>query len=191
MNKKETLFCKNRKQWRKWLEKNHDTKTDIWLIYYKKHVKKQSILYEEAVEEATCFGWIDSKVNRIDDERFMQKYTPRNPKSVWSKLNKERAQRMIKQGSMTSAGCESIEQAKKSGRWQKAYTSRKKLALPEEIRKALQKNKRAWENFTSFANTYQNMYIGWILEAKREEIRKRRIKEVVKRSALNKKAGIE
>ena len=165
--------------------------TAIWLIYYKKHVNKQSILYEEAVEEAICFGWIDSQVNRIDDKRFMQKYTPRKPGSVWSMINKERAQRMIKKGSMTSAGSESIAQAKKSGWWQKAYTSRKKLSIPEELKKTLQKNKKAWENFTNFANTYQNMYIGWVLDAKREETRKRRIKDVVKRSALNKKAGIE
>ena len=100
----ETLFFTNRQDWRKWLEKNYEDKKEIWLIYYKKHTKKPTIHYEDAVEEALCFGWIDSTVKRIDEEKHAQRYTPRNLKSVWSKQNINRVKKMIKEGKMTNLG---------------------------------------------------------------------------------------
>jgi uncharacterized protein YdeI (YjbR/CyaY-like superfamily) len=186
----EGRHCRNRSEWRKWLQRNHDKKDEIWLVYYKKHTGKPSVTHAEAVEEALCFGWIDSRVNRLDEERYRQKYTPRKSKSVWSKINKDAAERLIREGKMTPAGMEKINEAKKDGRWAKAYTSRKRMRMPSDLKKALTSNKKAWKNFSNFAKSYQNMYIGWVTSAKMRETREKRIREVVKRSAQNKKSGI-
>lgn len=183
-------YFRNRSQWRRWLQRNHDVKDEVLLIYYKKHTGKSSVTHAEAVEEALCFGWIDSRVNRLDDERYMQRYTPRKRRSVWSKINKDAAERMIREGKMTPAGMKKIIEAKKDGRWAKAYTSRKRMRMPSDLKKALTSNKKAWKNFSNFANSYKNMYIGWVTSAKRKETREKRIREVVKRSAMNKKSGI-
>jgi len=194
MNPKNSIYFKSRSEWRAWLKKNHSKGTsvdrEVWLIYYKKHTGKPSIPYNDAVEEALCFGWIDTTVKRIDDERYMQKFTPRNKNSIWSTLNKERAEKMIKEKKMTKAGLEKIKDAKKNGKWAEAYTSRKQLPLPSDLKIALMKDKTAWTNFKSFASSYQNIYIGWIMNAKREATRKRRIKVVVQRAASNQKPGM-
>ena len=113
----ERYYARDRKEWRKWLEKNHDTSPGVWLIYHKKCSDEPCVSYDEAVEEALSFGWIDSKVNKLDDERYMQVFTPRKPKSIWSKLNKQRVKKLIEQGLMTSAGLEKIEAAKEDGSW--------------------------------------------------------------------------
>ena len=109
-----TLYVKNRDKWRQWLESNAAIEKDIWLIYYKKHTKKPTIAYPDAVEEALCFGWIDSTVKRIDEERYMQWFLPRKKTSKWSFLNKERAERMIKQNKMTEQGMKLIDEAKEN-----------------------------------------------------------------------------
>jgi uncharacterized protein YdeI (YjbR/CyaY-like superfamily) len=181
----------NRNDWRKWLEINHSKEDGLWLIHYKKKSNKKSVRHPDAVEEALCFGWIDSKLKRIDDERYILRYTPRKPKSVWSKINKDAAEKMIKLGKMTDAGLEKINIAKKQGLWDTAYTNLKRDRLPSDLKKALFKNKTAWNNFNNFANSYRNMYIGWVNGAKTDITRIKRIKEVVKRSSENKKPGIE
>ena len=114
-SKYKTLYVKDRDEWRKWLENNYDSENEIWLIYYKKHSDKIRIPYDDAVEEALCFGWIDSLVKSIDDEKYMQKYTPRKKNSVWSEYNVKRCEKMIKEGKMTNAGSKLIEEAKKNG----------------------------------------------------------------------------
>ena len=111
-----TLYITNRVDWRAWLERNNDTEKEVWLIYYKKHTGKPRIPYDDAVEEALCFGWIDSTVKRVDDEKFAQKFTPRKNKSNWSDLNKKRAKKMIREGRMTKAGLTKIEEAKRNGK---------------------------------------------------------------------------
>ena len=182
-----SLYFKNRKEWRKWLKDNHRKEKEIWLVYYKKHTGKPSVSHEEAVEEALCFGWIDSRVNSIDKERFKQKYTPRKENSVWSLINKRAAEKMIREGKMTKAGLEKIKEAKENGKWSDAYTSKIGDPLPAYLKKALMKNKIAWQNFKNFANSYRNMYIGWVTGAKTKETREKRIREVVKRAEQNKK----
>lgn len=177
-------------QWRKWLEQNHDSQKDVWLIHYKKDSGERSVSYNDALEEALCFGWIDSIMKSIDDEKFILKYSPRKTKSVWSKLNKEKAEKLIKLGRMTDAGLIKIEEAKKNGFWDNAYTNKDRDEIPEDLNKALLQNKDAWNKFHNFANSYWNMYIGWVNSAKTKETRKRRIAEVIKRSSLNKKPGI-
>lgn len=185
------LYFKNKNQWRKWLEINHNNFKEVWLIHYKKPSVKKSINHFEAVEEALCFGWIDSKLKKIDNEKFILKYSPRKPKSVWSKINKEKAEELIASGKMTQAGIEKIEEAKKHGLWEVAYTNLIKDKIPSDLKKSLSENEIAWNNFKNFANSYRNMYIGWVKSSKTEATRKSRISEVVKRASLNKKPGIE
>jgi len=188
---KKALLFKNRKEWRSWLEKNHMKLDEVWLIHYKKSSSKKNLTHFDAVEEAICFGWIDSKLKKIDEERFILRYSPRKPRSVWSKINKENAEKMISLGKMMPVGFEKIEEAKKQGYWDTAYTNLEKERMPSDLKKALIMNKTAWNNFQHFANSYRNMYIGWVKNAKTDETRKKRISEVVKRSLNNKKPGIE
>ncbi len=185
------LLFYNKLQWRLWLEKNHHKEKDAWLVHYKKNSDKRSISYNNAVEEALCFGWIDSKMKSIDSEKFILKYSPRKTKSIWSKLNKEKAEKLIELGQMTNVGMVKIEEAKKNGLWDAAYTNRERDGIPEDLSKALSHNKDAWNNFHNFANSYWNMYIGWVKNAKTSRTRKQRINKVVERSALNKKPGTE
>jgi len=184
------LLFPNRMQWREWLEQHHAKEKAVWLIHHKKGSDRGSIIYNDALEEALCFGWIDSIMKSIDDEKFILKYTPRKTKSIWSKLNKEKAEKLIKLGKMTDAGLIKIEEAKKNGLWDAAYTNKARDEMPEDLKKSLLQNKETWNNFNNFANSYWNMYIGWVNSAKTEKTRQLRIAEVVKRSALNKKPGI-
>lgn len=184
------LLFKTRADWRAWLHHNHHTKTEVWLIHYKKPYHDHSISHLEAVEDAICYGWIDSKLKRLDDHRFILRYTPRKPTSVWSQINKDTAERMIAQRKMTDAGLTTIENAKKHRTWNKSYTNIKKERLPTDLKTALQTDPTAWTNFQTYANTYRNMYIGWINNAKTPATRHKRIMDVVKRSHHNKKPGI-
>ena len=182
---------KNRAEFRKWLEKNHVKQTELWILFYKVHTNKKCVRYAEAVEEALCFGWIDGIVKRIDDERNAQRYTPRKAKSIWSKVNKERAKRMIDAGKMTDAGLVKIKEAKKSGWWQNAYTtSRGDYEMSEEMKKVLMSDKEAWKNFQNFGKSYQNTYIFWVNYAKREETKKKRIQLVLERAKKNIPPGL-
>jgi len=188
--KSDQLYVKSREEWREWLKKNYNKRNEIWLIYYKKHTGKPRIPYDDAVEEALCYGWIDSTVKRIDEEIFIQKFTPRNKNSVWSKLNKQRVEKMIKAGRMRKAGLERVDDAKKNGEWDAAYATKDAVEMPQELERALNKNKKAKENFDNFAPSYRRNYIGWVSSAKRQETIDRRIKEVVKRAEKNIKPGM-
>jgi uncharacterized protein YdeI (YjbR/CyaY-like superfamily) len=185
------LYVINRDEWREWLIRNHDTKKEVWLIYYKKHAGKASIPYADSVEEALCFGWIDSIIKRIDDEKFVRKFTPRNAASRWSEANRERARKMIKEGKMTEAGLAKIEEAKKNGEWFKIAPIRKELAIPPYIIETLAKNKKAIYNFNNLAKSYKRQYIGWITSAKRKENRRKRLAEVIKLLEKNEKLGMK
>jgi uncharacterized protein YdeI (YjbR/CyaY-like superfamily) len=191
MEQERACYFRNRYQWNQWLLKNHNTAHEIWLLHFKKSSGRTGITYDEAVEEAICFGWIDGKLKSIDKERFVLRYSPRKARSVWSKLNKERAEKLIKMAKMTDAGLLKIEEAKRNGYWDVAYSNKKRDELPDDLREALLKETNAWSNFNAFANSYRNTYIGWMVSAKTEKTRKRRITEIVKRSLLNKKPGIE
>jgi uncharacterized protein YdeI (YjbR/CyaY-like superfamily) len=181
----------DRNAWRKWLERNHAKEKEALLIHYRKDSGKTSLNHFDAVEEALCFGWIDSILKRVDDERFVLKYTPRKPNSIWSKVNRDKAEQLIKAGKMTKAGLAKIEEAKKNGNWDNAYTSLIKDTLPDDLKQALLKNEKAWWNFQKFAATYRNMYIGWVNSAKTEATRRKRIAEVVYRSEKKIKPGID
>ena len=183
----EALFFRDRVDWRNWLEKNHERENQVWMIHYRKHSSKRGVTLEEAVEEAICFGWIDGKLKKIDDGKYALRYSPRKANSVWSQINRERAERLIESGRMTESGLVKIEDAKKFGHWFNAYTNKDKERMPSDLRKALVKDYRAWGNFQNFANTYRNMYIGWVNGAKTDITRKKRIDKVVEQSLQNKK----
>jgi uncharacterized protein YdeI (YjbR/CyaY-like superfamily) len=137
------LYVKNRTAWRNWLSKNFDRNNGVWLVFYKKQTGMPAIDYDDAVEEALCFGWIDSTIKRLDDEKYVRKFTPRKNGSNWSDLNKKRVAKLIKSGLMTDAGLALIAQAKKSGQWQKPDRPNIPLELPAELETALAKNKKA------------------------------------------------
>jgi uncharacterized protein YdeI (YjbR/CyaY-like superfamily) len=184
------LHFRNSSEWHHWLSQHHDVEKEAWLIINKKHSSKAGIGHDKALEEALCFGWIDGILRSVDGDSFALRFSPRKAKSAWSKINKEKAELLIAQGRMTNAGSAKIEEAKKNGLWEDAYTNRKKGMIPTDLVSALSANRVAWANFHGFANSYRNMYIGWVAGAKTNETRKRRIAEVVKRSILNKKPGI-
>ena len=189
-----SFYAKDRKTWRKWLEKNHATSAEIWLIYYKKSSGKSRVPYDDAVEEALCFGWIDSTMKSLDEERFIQRFTPRKPKSGWSGPNKTRIKRVIEKGLMTKAGLEKIEIAKKNGSWEsldKIYAPAEQLKIPDDLEKAFTKNKKAKTNFENFAIFTRRQFLSWINSAKRAETRKARIKHAVLMSAANKRPSIK
>jgi uncharacterized protein YdeI (YjbR/CyaY-like superfamily) len=187
MNTDEPLLFRNAQEWRKWLEENNDSAQEAWLVHYKKNSDKVSVSLNEAVEEALCFGWIDGKLKSLDKERFILRYSPRKANSVWSKINKDKVEQLIAQGRMTKSGSAKVEEAKKNGLWEVAYTNKRREEIPVDLEAALLVNKIAWLNFNKFANSYRNMYVGWVNNAKTEETRKKRVIEVVRRSALNKK----
>jgi uncharacterized protein YdeI (YjbR/CyaY-like superfamily) len=186
----ETFHARDRRAWRAWLSKHHARKSEIWLLLYKKHVDKPSVRYDEAVEEALCFGWIDGILKRIDDEQHVVRFSPRQPGSGWSESNKRRVRAMVKAGKMTEAGLALVQAAKKSGAWARAAERSKPLEVPADLRRALARNRRAQRNFDEFAPGYQRDYVHWVLAAKRDDTRRRRIREVVRRSAQNKKPGM-
>ena len=146
-----TLDIRTRAAWRRWLAKNYAKETAIWLVFHKKHTGIDSVPYEDSVEEALCFGWIDSLIKQLDGERYARKYTPRKAASVWSQSNKARAEKMIREGRMTAAGLALINHAKSSGEWEQERTPPKLTVneIPRELRTALMKNRQAAKNFAA------------------------------------------
>jgi uncharacterized protein YdeI (YjbR/CyaY-like superfamily) len=180
----EFYFC-DRQAWRDWLITNHQTSPGIWLVYYKVKSGKPSIRYSDAVKEALCFGWIDSKVNSLDTERYKQVFTPRKPKSVWSKLNKQYIEELIEQGLMTEAGLKKIEAAKQDGSWV-TLDEIEALVIPLDLEAALATNEVAYQHFVSFSNSTKKNILAWIGSAKRSETRLKRIEQTVELAAQNK-----
>lgn len=184
-NQLKTFYATNRQEWREWLEKNHHNSLGVWLIYYKVKNGKPSVRYSEAVKEALCFGWIDSKVKSLDAERYMQIFTPRRPKSVWSKLNKQYIEELIAQNLMTSFGLEKIEAAKIDGSWN-TLDAIEDLIIPVDLKQALVANKTAYGYFEKFSNSNKKNILFWIDSAKRPETRLKRIEQTVNSAADNK-----
>ena len=184
-NQLESFQAKDRKEWREWLEKNHHTSLGVWLIYYKVKSGKPSVQYSEAVKEALCFGWIDSKVKSLDAERYMQIFTPRKQKSVWSKLNKQYIEELIEQGLMTEAGLVKIEAAKQDGSWN-TLDAIEELIIPVDLKQALEANETANKYFEKFSNSSKKNILFWIESAKRPETRLKRIEQTISSVAQNK-----
>ena len=179
---------KSRAEWRKWLEENHTRTEGVWLVMYKKGTGKPRVDYAEAVEEALCFGWIDSKGNKLDDERSMLWMAPRKSKTGWSKLNKERIEKLIKAKLMTPAGLAKINAAKKDGTWN-ALDAIEALEIPPDLAKVFSENKTAKEYFDAFPRSAKRAILEWIASAKRTETRANRIEETVTKAEKNIRAN--
>jgi uncharacterized protein YdeI (YjbR/CyaY-like superfamily) len=165
--------------WKHWLAQNHSTSTGVWLRFYKKASGKLTITYAQALDEALCYGWIDGQTKIFDKESYLQKFTPRRSKSIWSKKNIEHINRLVKEGRMQQAGIRQAEAAKSDGRWAKAYDSPANMTFPEDFMSELSKNKKALAFFQSLnkANKYA---IGWRLQtAKKTETRLKRMKIIL------------
>ncbi|HKV29072.1 MAG TPA: YdeI/OmpD-associated family protein [Candidatus Acidoferrales bacterium] len=176
-----TLLAKDRRRWRAWLRKNHSKRSEIWLVYYKKDSGKPRIPYEDAVEEALCFGWIDGKTQRIDDERYAQRFTPRRPRSSWNRANIERAERLIADGKMAAAGLTAFHSD------QRHDTPVMPAEMPGELEAKFRKHSTAWRNFKNFPPYYRRMTSGWVASAKKEATRLARLSKLIEFSARNKR----
>jgi uncharacterized protein YdeI (YjbR/CyaY-like superfamily) len=174
-------------KWHAWLLKNHASQQGIELRLFKKDSGIKSITYAEAVDEALCFGWIDGIKKKYDEKSWIQKFTPRRPKSLWSKTNRENIARLIKEKRMQPAGLKEVEAAKKDGRWEAAYDSPKNMEVPADFLKELKKNKKAYEFFKTLNKS--NIYaIAWRLQtAKKPETREKRLKILIEMMKDNKK----
>jgi uncharacterized protein YdeI (YjbR/CyaY-like superfamily) len=178
----ETYCPKSQADWRKWLEKNHKLKQSIWLIYYKASSKVHSLSWSEAVDEALCFGWIDSTKKTIDQERYMQYFSRRKPNSTWSRINKEKVAKLIQTNQMTKAGFDCIEIAKQNGSWT-ILDKVEALIVPEDLQEELSNHKGAKQFFDSQSNSVKKGLLYWVVSAKRKETRHRRILEIAENAS--------
>lgn len=185
------LYVKNRAAWRQWLAKNHRNSDGVWLVFYKKHSTKPTLQYHEAVEEALCFGWIDSIIKRRDEDSYTRKITPRKPNSRWSQLNKERVHRLTAQGLMCESGLGKVAAAKKSGLWNESSAPQISLEIPSELKKALAKNKKAKKFFDQLAPSYRKQFIAWIAVAQRQGTKDRRVDETIALLEQGKRLGLK
>ena len=176
-----TIYVTNRNDWRSWLQKNHNKEKEIWLIYYRKSSGKPRIPYNDAVEEALCYGWIDSIVKSVDQEKFAQRFTPRRPGSCVSEMNKERVRRLIKNKLMTAKGLKTILPVKNE-----------KFAIAPDILKALKSSEQAWKNFQRLPAGYKKVRIGYLESQRRhsDKMFQRSLQYLVRMTAKNKKFGM-
>ncbi|OFW15024.1 MAG: hypothetical protein A3H29_05725 [Acidobacteria bacterium RIFCSPLOWO2_02_FULL_67_21] len=173
-------------QWRAWLAKHHDSASEVWLIFQKRHTGQPAIAYEEAVDEALCFGWIDSLIRRLDDARYARKFTPRKPGSRWSTANRQRYARLQAGGRLRPAGLK-LKPTDRSGDAPRPSIAR----VPPYIQDALKRRPAARNHFESLAPSYRRAYIGWIDSAKQQTTKMRRLQEAIELLAAGKKLGLK
>jgi uncharacterized protein YdeI (YjbR/CyaY-like superfamily) len=188
MEKKEaTTFCpSNKKQWRSWLKANHNKEQSVWLICYKQKSGMPTISWSDAVDEALCFGWIDGKAKPIDDEKFMRFFSKRKPRSVWSRINKGKVQKLIDDGMMTKGGLACVEIAKQNGSWE-ILDAIEDLVVPEDLEKALKTKRGSTAFFLGLSKSSKKILLSWVTLAKRPETRQNRIREIVENAAQKQK----
>ncbi|TAE21326.1 MAG: hypothetical protein EAZ91_25360 [Cytophagales bacterium] len=182
------FFTADRQEWRQWLANNYDRSPGVNFVFYKKKTGHPTLTYDEAVEEALCYGWIDSLPCKIDDERHGLKFSPRKPKSVWSKPNKERIERLVANGQMTPIGWVKIEAAQQDGSWD-VLTDSDNLLVPADLETALLADPVAYQNFYTFSPGSRKIILYWVTGAKRPETRQKRVEETVRLAALGKRAN--
>ncbi len=183
-----TFYAKSQEEWRKWLEDNNQIEKSVWLIIYKKESGKPSVYYSEAVDQAICFGWIDSKPNKRDETSYYQFFAKRNPKSNWSKVNKAKVEKLVEKGMMSKSGIEAIEIAKQNGTWN-ALDEVEEMTIPEDLKRAFDTYSTAFAYFDTFPRSSKRNILEWILNAKRPETRQKRINETVELAEKNIKAN--
>lgn len=183
-----TFFASTPEDWRAWLGRHGQSETEVWLVIHHKDSGTPSVRYHEAIEHALCYGWIDSQARKLDDDSFRLRFTPRNPHSTWSRVNRQRAARMIELGLMTEHGQALIDLAKANGTW-RALPDDEGLAVPEDLRESLDRNEGARNNFQRFPPSSKRLILEWIATAKRPETRRRRIDQTVSLAAENVRAN--
>lgn len=187
-----TLYITDRQKWRSWLAQNHDRHDHVWLIYYKKGSGKPRISYDDAVEEAICYGWIDSLVKRLDDKRYMQKFTPRTDTGTWSALNVRRVRKLHELGKLTRAALAKIPESIFKGKTPKPTVAQRRSAtMPTELKRLIGQDTKATAYLKSLAPSYQHQFIGWVGSAKKADTRVKRAKEAVQLLAQGKKLGLK
>ncbi len=197
MKELEKIHFSTRESFRSWLVDNHDKSLGIWIIFYKKHVNIECVTYNEALEEALCFGWIDSLIKRIDNDKYARKFTPRTNKTKWSEINKKLVTALIKEDRMTEEGLKKIDIYLKTGsvNWEnidlKNEKYKKEFDVPDFILKEFAKNEPALVNFNNLAQTHKKHYVLWITSAKREKTILSRLKESVELLKENSKLGLK
>ena len=179
MEEKKHLYFKNADEWRTWLHKNHHSSKGIYLLFYKVSSDYESIRWEEAVQVAICYGWIDSTIKKIDEYQRRQLFTPRKDKSVWSKLNKTYIEKLIQENAMHESGLRKIEIAKQNGSWN-SLDEVENHVIPEDLQLAFNDNPKAWSNYQAFSSSYRKSYLYWLNQAKRVETRQNRIREIIR-----------
>lgn len=176
----------SRSDWRKWLQEHHLQEKAVWLIYHKKNSGKPTVAYSDAVDEALCFGWIDSTSRSVDDLTYKQYFTVRKTKSVWSRVNKEKVERLIKENLMTEAGFKSIKIAKENGSWT-ILDEAEALIRPADLQIAFDANPQAFEFYETLSRTNKRNILQWLVLAKREETRQKRIQEIIEKALKGEK----
>jgi len=180
-----TLEARNLQQWRTWLGRHHASSPGVWLVFYKNHTGIESIPYEDAVREALCFGWIDSLIKRLDDNRYARKITPRQPTSKWSAINRKRWTEVKASGRLTPAGLAAAPTGN-------TYAPRPAIPdLPDYIAAAFKTNPKAWKYFQELAPGYRRHFVAWIHTAQRTETREKRIRESIALLAVGQKLGLK
>ncbi|MBM4444319.1 MAG: hypothetical protein FJ020_03310 [Chloroflexi bacterium] len=180
MDMNSPLQVKNRAGWRAWLEQHHTAEKEVWLVLYKKHLARPGLSLDDAAEEALCFGWIDGKLRRIDDQKHILRFTPRRRGSIWSESNKARVQRMIEQGRMTAAGLARVREARENGEWDRAALREDVTSIPPDLGAALQANGMTPADFEKLVPSLRKQYLHWINSAKTDPTRQKRIAETVR-----------
>jgi len=179
-----TFDARTRKRWRNWLAKHHDSEAEVWLIFHKRHTGVASVVYEDTVDEALCYGWIDSLIKRIDDDRYARKFTPRKADSAWSTANRKRYEALKAANRLAPPG---IERAPTD----RSGDAPRPSKVPSYIEKGLRRHSRAWSFFETLAPSYRRMYITWIDSAKREETKLKRLRDAVGRLEAREKPGLK
>jgi uncharacterized protein YdeI (YjbR/CyaY-like superfamily) len=175
-----TFHAPDRETWHAWLEQHHADTKEVWLIYLKPHTKQPSVSYEDSVEEALCFGWVDSLIQKIDEDRYARKFTPRRMDSVWSETNKRRVAKVIAEERMTAAGL-----AKITYPLDEHPSAKKAFTVPDWIAAGLKTSPRAWKNFSSLPLSHQKRYVAWLSSAKKEETRQKNLQKAIKMLEAN------
>jgi uncharacterized protein YdeI (YjbR/CyaY-like superfamily) len=183
-----TFYAESKIAFRNWLIDNHNIESNLWLIIYKKDSGTPSITYDQAVDEALCFGWVDSSINKRDDESFFQYFAKRNPKSNWSRVNKLKVEKLISEGLMTASGIKMIDLAKQTGTWT-ALDDVENLINPPDLQEALDQNPLAKEYFELFPRSVKRGILEWLMNAKQTETRLKRITEIVSKAERNERAN--
>ena len=184
-----TFVAHTTDQWRKWLDKHHDSESEVWLIFYKLHTGVRSIAYSDALDEALCFGWVDSLVKRLDESRYARKFTPRKPDSRWSMINRKRYAALKAAGRLKPSGIKRAPTSRNYGSRPPRFQM--PAVVPRYIQSALKKQPAAWQHFEGLAPSHRRRYIGWIDSAKREETKARRLKEAIRLLTAGKVLGLK